>query len=296
MTARLFLILLLVLGGMLVTQVDAETFTFLPSSGVWNDPDNWEDSEEQPGIPEAGDTAIIPEGKTCTIDADEAEAQIVNVESFSILYITQGAKLTIYDGTAEDCTITGLISFIAKEGQSDPGEIHCYNNVSFAGGGNLYATSGVKGRLTSRVVSDVPTTLTVAFNNVIQGYFDLEAALVNNGEVRVGGSGDVMRLMSHPKTAGSSAFWIAEGLGKIQVDAEVSGTGQWQLDVNSTGNPELEINATCTDLDGYVRIGGGTMDVNASFCTTSDVEYYGGTINVASAPAGVTATFGGTCP
>jgi hypothetical protein len=296
MTVRVTLIVLLVLGGVLVAQVDAETFTFQPTNGVWHDEDNWEDSEEQPGIPGSADTAVIPGFKFCTIDADEAEAQIVNVESFGILYITQDAKLTIYDGTAEDCTISGLVKFIAREDGEDPGELHCYNNVTVAGNGSINATDGVKGRITSRVVESVPTTLTLGGDSIINGYIDLEAKLINNGIVEVSGLNNVMRLMTHPKVGTSGGFWIVRALGKMEVDAEVSGSAHWWLDQEASGYGELQIDAACTNLEGIMRIGGGTMNVNASFCIEDYLQYFGGTINVTDNQAGVTAKFGGVCP
>ena len=88
--------------------VAQDVFTFQPpigNVGVWSDPQNW---SPPGGPPEAGDTAIIPNLKTCTVD-DARTTEIVTVNSDGTLVIDGGDTLTVDtngDGTHDLPTMT----------------------------------------------------------------------------------------------------------------------------------------------------------------------------------------------
>ena len=86
-----------------ITQADVKTFTGNGSAtGIWNLAVNWSPN----GVPTEGDRAVIPAGKTCTINIATAFADSIDVQasgaSLGQLVINGNKKLTLDNDDDED--------------------------------------------------------------------------------------------------------------------------------------------------------------------------------------------------
>jgi len=78
----------------------AETYTFTDGDGdhKWNNENNWEDEDFDPGIPGNTDTAIIPSNKTCNIESGS--------DGGWVDYLTVNGTLTVSQGLIVDYDLT----------------------------------------------------------------------------------------------------------------------------------------------------------------------------------------------
>ncbi|MFM9996312.1 MAG: hypothetical protein ACKVU4_10990 [Phycisphaerales bacterium] len=94
----------------------ADIKTFQPNTGTWHDEDNWSPT----GIPTAADRAVIPAGKTCNIDSDDAIADTIVVASTGLLYIYPSYTLTLennnnnIDSAPDDHEINGDVVMLVN--------------------------------------------------------------------------------------------------------------------------------------------------------------------------------------
>lgn len=162
MVIRRSVIALVYVATPLLTQA-ADTFTFTGNiSSKWNNAANWTGGpqDETPG---AGDKAIIPNGKTCLVDSDEA-AEVVEVASGATLTIA-GKTLDVADDGAAGQTggivVNGTLRFeraggvrgvLRYSGADSP------PNFAITGGGTLIAEGSTHaGRIENAGISGTET-------------------------------------------------------------------------------------------------------------------------------------------
>ncbi|MCG3128691.1 MAG: hypothetical protein CHACPFDD_03581 [Phycisphaerae bacterium] len=87
---------LVLLTVALAAAAHATTYTFQPTSGDWNDNNNWSPN----GKPGSGDTAIIPNGKTCNIADANQVVKILDVQSGGTLVIDYDNNLQLGENDA----------------------------------------------------------------------------------------------------------------------------------------------------------------------------------------------------
>ncbi|MCG3128864.1 MAG: hypothetical protein CHACPFDD_03760 [Phycisphaerae bacterium] len=111
----------------------ATTYTFIATSGLWDDEDNWDPT----GKPVSGDTAIIPNGKTCLVQNGNEAVKIVQVDSGGTLGIV-GRTLTLgVAGDTTSSTVNGLIYL--KESGATPGVLKVQGFPTLGGSGIVSA-------------------------------------------------------------------------------------------------------------------------------------------------------------
>jgi hypothetical protein len=282
----------------------AETYTFTGSEdSTWDEQGNWTPSGGPPGL---DDKAIIPPAYACTTNGVDVGCKILVVQADTspdyvpgYLYITQDSTFTLYGDESEDSVIDGQLYLISRQGGTDPGELLIYNDLTITGigafGTNAF-DSDPQGKIISRLVNDEPTTLTIESGADIAGKnLEVQAKLVNNAMVLARGLNETLSLTTHPKSG--SGVWAADSYATLHVDVEVSGGGTWNLCPDGATDGTIRVTEDCTGLTGDVLIGdGGTLQVEATFCTTGDIDFFGGAITIPSGYASASADFGGTCP
>jgi hypothetical protein len=280
-------------------SVRADTFTFQPSSGEWNEPTNWLDEEFQEGTPGPDDTAIIPAGKQCHTDGDDCSVGTLNLESTAFsrseLKVQEGTTFYIYDAAV----IGGDVYFTANGNQGTP-VVHIKDNVTIQSGpdqqwGQLAGGSS-GGYVKGIVTGDSGKTLTVADGTgaasfLLTGNIDVEVPMVNDSLVVASGSGNTLTLKTNAKSG--DGLWKATNGGKLKVEIAVSGAGDWVVD---EADARTEIRADCTSLTGDVSVTAGTFWANFTFCTDGALSWTGGNLVVDSNDDSTqTATFAGCC-
>lgn len=173
MRVRLLSWLLLTLS-LIPAGVVAEVYIFVGSAdGPWRIANNWDPAT---GPPHAGDKAIIPNGKTCLVDSDEA-GELVDVQTGGTLTIA-GKTLALADDGAAGQTggivVNGTLRFeraggvrgvLRYSGADSP------PNFAITGGGTLIAegsthagrieNAGITGTETLTIGDGDANTLTV---------------------------------------------------------------------------------------------------------------------------------------
>ncbi|MCG3126112.1 MAG: hypothetical protein CHACPFDD_00942 [Phycisphaerae bacterium] len=127
---RVIACVLIMLGA--AAAAPATTYTFTATSGDWNSNDNW----DPPGKPGSGDTAIIPNGKTCNIAAANQAVRILDVQSGGTLVIDYDNNLQLGENDASTTsTVDGEIHFIESAG--DRAILRIWGTVTFDGSGEI---------------------------------------------------------------------------------------------------------------------------------------------------------------
>ena len=151
------------------------------------------------------------------------------------------------------------------------------NDHTVTGNGNII------GEHNSATIDDHPVfpgDLIIASGFTVRGALKVELDVVNNGTILADdattqGSRDTLTLNSGAYT-GSGVFEVNRWLG----------TNTAYLEFDATG-------VTATGMAADFSVSNGTLDIGVNVCTTGDLSFTGGTINVA---AGKTFKAGGTCP
>lgn len=272
-----------------VANAQIDTYTFNKTSGKWNFAANWDGPG--PGPPKAGDKAIIPSGKTCTIvDADQA-AEIIDVQG--TLEIKDRQLRVGKAGGTTTSTIGGTLKMIDDNGALDT-RLRVRNWVTFNGSGLITGrkTTAGGGREGLMMREDFTADQGVVFGSglTVAGSLSFNLGVENNGTMKVDDSKDTMQI-------GGTTAWRFEllelkGTGEIQVSAgklefwwvKKWGAGTTPKWVLSGGT--IQLTSTLGGAQSFLNLpvvfdmSGGTFDVDKDFSTTGDFTWTGGTIKV----------------
>lgn len=262
--------MILALGVILVTGTVAQaarTFAQNTQDGTtlkyhWSEPTNWSDDT----LPVAGEEAIIPEDTVATVDTsdDTAIAGYLTIQQDTgtggIVEIAAGKKLTLDgDDTARTSTIAAG-AFLYLRGNDSFLEIKD-DNHTFSGSGRIV------GQHNNAEVNRASTeTLTVDTNMTMSGAMQMKLSVVNNGKIIADDSRtsqDTLELFSGTFT-GSGEYRAVQSFGTsdatMKFASGITATGL-------TGDFTLSVNSV--------------MDVDEDVCTTGDLTFDGGKIEVA---------------
>ena len=224
---------------------------------------------------------IIDYGETCVLSAD------CTVERLTISY---GGRL--YTGS-HTLTITG-----------DGGLTICFGGKLIVdGAGTVVLNGGGTSPLNGRIELQVSgSTLRFEDNSVTLsgiGYVEgqsngarIEIAAENSpgisliSSINIVGALEIAGLSADGKTTGTftnSDIVHADGASgdkRITVESgTIDGSGTWQV---SHSDAEIQFDVAATGLSGTFDIDAGTLDINEDVTTTGDLEFSGGTIEVAA--------------
>ncbi len=242
------------------------------ASGSWNVAANWTDDV----VPVAGDKAIILTGKTADVDTANDICGQLDIQGTGRVVIKISSKLTIDgNGTA----LTSMIAVSAKlilETSTSVLEIKD-DNHTMSGSGKII------GQDNEAVITDAASEkLTIDTDLTVQGALKITLDMENNGTVRANdgssGSRDTLEL------GGGETF---------------TGDGDWQAYRDGTAGTRVDAilkfasGVTATGLTGAFRVSAySILDVDANVCTTGNLLFDGGTIDVA---VGKSFKAGGSC-
>lgn len=247
---------------------------------VWQRGVNWNPEE----APNATDVACIPADKVVVVDYDIESYSPDAVAEAIVLQGPDGDPLTggqlLLEGYTSltlqaDSTINGYLQLQPRS------QLILANSLKITGnGGQIEGLPGQLGddALITEHAGASRTLQLIGVNNssrstsmVLRGALDVRVGLSNRGYV-IADKKDPLILSTTPKRK-YTGYWIAEydpladEVGHLWVNVEVSGGGTWQLvdrDVSAT----ISINAPCPYLTGDVLIENGVFIVNQSFTTT----------------------------
>ncbi|MCG3128677.1 MAG: hypothetical protein CHACPFDD_03567 [Phycisphaerae bacterium] len=186
--------LLLICFAISSSLAHATVYTFTGNQNSrWALPGNWDPPTGKPG---AGDKAIIPNGKTCLVDSDEA-AEVVEIASGATLTIA-GKTLLMQEniGTSQHLGIAldGTLRF--EIAASERGVISYNGSFHITGSGTALADGGNGHGGLLENLSDTDT-LTVSNGITLQGTLTLRIAklvIESGGLLLVDDAADEMRI------------------------------------------------------------------------------------------------------
>lgn len=281
-------ICLFVIGACLLAawgKTFAEECSFLPTSGNWDSAGNWSCGD----IPGSDDTAIIASGKTCTVASGGSDQACISFDVGGTLVIETGRTLTI----SANSVVDGIVNM--------QGSLSLSSSLTISGDGTIILQQKTgTGAYTSQITG--AGTLTLSDDGggdelTVVGTGEIDNVLVNNAVVRArthaGGSDFDGQLELNGDMSGSGRFEADDGEA-LEVIGEATGAATWTR-LDGDRDNRIVIQAACC-VTGDVLIIAGTLDVEADFCTTGDLELGdtdndddGASVEVA---AGRTAIFG----
>ena len=201
---------------------NADTYTFTATVGDWNDEENWNPN----GRPVAGDTAIIPNGKHCKVEAANQAALVVQVNSGGILgVIGRQLDLGSTDEGDNTSTINGTLYLDASGGT--PGKLACKGDPNDSPLGTILGGSGTitaraddgygPGELV-RSGGSVGTGFTVQSTLTLVGSIHVKCSLALDGLAKVDDADDTLTLgvtsglLILPAVGGNGEFRVSAGL------------------------------------------------------------------------------------
>lgn len=278
-------IVALIVGFCASAPVIATTYTFNTTRGSWSDEGHW---TPEGGPPSGGDVALIPDDKTVEVDSNESCGKL-QVSDTGAVEIFGTFRLTITDATIQlDSEVDGEIRFMKYLESTMPGTLRMDGDITISGDGGAIFGGDEHDSLIGGVIdgADGSATLTLSQTGgglVVRDEIEIKVELANNAEVGCTVSGDTLTLSTHAKSG--SGLWIATA-GTLKVDAEVTGSGSFEIgSASTTGTLDANENI---DVSGSLTVRGYTsLDFGEQFST----------IDVAS---GKSAKFhvctGGSCP
>ncbi|MCG3129066.1 MAG: hypothetical protein CHACPFDD_03975 [Phycisphaerae bacterium] len=212
------------------TSLAQTTYTFQPSSGVWDTPGNWDPT----GKPVAGDKAIIPSGRTCRIENEDAAVKLLAVDG--TLRIS-GYSLTLGD-PADNTTLElgGRIEF--KKPSTEVPELLIYNEITTTGPGTIDAQvdpADTDEGIIGDADSPADSRLVIGSQTFVEGSITFLVSVTNDGHMIVDDDADTMVLggSESPPTnefEGSGGSLSVSGNGTIRINAmDLDGTGTWTV-------------------------------------------------------------------
>ncbi len=262
------------------------TYTFEGTNSVyWHENGNW----DEPGWPVAGDTAIIPSGKTCrtgdgSTGVDDAAA---TVQVAGTLIIEGDNVLTISDTLDIDSGATVLFDY-----DGTVPELHYADGFVIDGEGTVFADaengeSGIIKQFSASAASiEVETDVTLKGSITI-----FSDHLINNGLLLVDDGEDTMHLGS----SGQAEFTDVSGTGTFKVSAGTMAHHKLRLIPQFEGT--LEVTGGTMDFttdkvqtvsSAFVHVSGGVLALNRYWISGRGLQHEGGKISVIE---GSTATF-----
>ncbi len=277
--------------------------TGLPvDEGDWGVAGNWTF-----GVPDATKVACIPPGKSAMICLASAAKAIVIESQGEVRSPDYGGTLTL--GNPADLVDSRIDGRLRFDGDFDKSlEIASHVTIVGNGGdilGNCMLTGSNNKPSTIKSTGGAWTLTLQGVDNstrgtslVLHGRFNIEVPLVNNAYVVADHAeppdGDGLIALNAGPNSGNG-YWIAEdsanGVGTLQINASVSGSGTWI--VQNDFRAEIRINAPCTALTGDVIVQKGKLTLNADFTSTGNLEFrsIGGSAPTITLVQGVIAYF-----
>ncbi|MFM9996289.1 MAG: G8 domain-containing protein [Phycisphaerales bacterium] len=257
----------------LAASASATTKTFVPSSGIWNDVNNWSPS----GLPTVNDNVVIPGGKVCNVDITTATAQTMEV--YGTLNIQPGKKLTLDLYTSNvplDSIVDGIVTLV----HDNTG----FGTLTFAQG--THTVTG-DGRIAGQ---EVTCTIEVGSSSILTN------ELAGSGE-GIRESLTIRGLTASGQTNGTFVNQgLVEAVGHLTLHADTilddDGTGLWKAVSCKT---VLQFDRQALGLDGDFQLGCGSKFLfNASIKTCGTLIYNSTGIDVENSATFQYAAFSGS--
>ncbi|TWT41140.1 hypothetical protein RAS1_38330 [Phycisphaerae bacterium RAS1] len=254
----------------------ATSYTFTANggaSGDWNSAMNWSPSTGYPG---SGDTAIIPNGKTCLVEQSNQTCSTVNINSGGILLV-KGRDLAI----ESEMQINGDLQF--KSVNNVPGRILKSSAITLSGAGLVDARAA--NSLGRGEFNGSGGYLTIGSDLTVTGSIDFNCSINVNGTIKADGT-DTMNVgvTRHASVNGQGNF-IADGESEIAfLDADLTPgfTTTRKLWVKA-GTIRLSSTADCNNAIWWIVIdGGGKFVVETDALFVSALTFSSGKIRVAA--------------
>ncbi|MFH1747858.1 MAG: hypothetical protein ABIG44_12555 [Planctomycetota bacterium] len=250
-----------------VAPVAGDTYYFTAAvDSSWHNEDNWKDACTSGGdgqVPTSTDNAVICEGKLCTISTADAECLGLTVQADADL--TVGTSKTLQIGA--NSTITGDLSFASD------GELHIAGSLTLSGGDSIPFAAG------GEIEFQGDYNLVLANGTTLSGGFLMNRSsgsytFVNNGKVEATEGLDVTFRNGTIQSGGQGAY---PTVFKV-----------------SHADSTMEFDSTCTvsNMGGDFEVTAGTLRIETDTCTTGDLTFSGGKIQVT---ANKVFQAGGTC-
>ena len=221
------------------------------------------------------------ETDTLTIECDG----VVTTGAYT-LTITASNGLTI-DAVSGDCTDPGLLN------------VDGAGTVDLTGGGTSQTIDGTLQLSVSGSTLSITTNgCTIDGSGKIEGRNNaarIEIAAEDNpgisliSSIDIVGALEIAGLSAEGKTTGTftnSGIVDADGASDdkriIVVSGTIDGGGTWRV---SASDAEIQFDVAATGLTGIFDIDAGTLDINENVTTTGDLDFTGGTIDVAPTKA-----------
>jgi hypothetical protein len=238
----------------------------------WDDTSSWylSGTTTNPGTPpDDGDSVTIRSGHQIDVASEDsdAEADHISVESSGTLYIEQERTLTLDGTTSSTSYVDGLITLVQHPTEGDDGSLEFTTTSHTLSPTDPNAPGSIVGQDQGCLIALRSNSLGLISEVTIRGALTItevsatSTSFINNGAVEAD-TGETLEVS--PGSIGDSS-------------------GSWEV---SAANGRLWINSSSSAThDGTVTVGAGTLDVDATFQTTSEYTQTGGTLDVA---AGVT--------
>jgi hypothetical protein len=220
-------------------------------SNDWNTPGNWSLGH----VPTADENAVIPADNVCNIGITTAVADTIEV--YGTLNIAAGAKLTL-DGSESS---TSYVSGAGKVYLLGSG-----SELSFTSNNHTVSHSGTPGEIIGCHINvKITITIVITIEIKITGSMEIQASggtFVNDGIVEANRNGASDNML----TCYSGTF---------------TGSGTYKVSV-SGATLKFVLGITATGLATDFVVPAGTLDIDEDVTTSGDLNFTGGTINVAA--------------
>ncbi len=266
------------LGLLLVcacASASATDYTFVATSGDWNDPENWYPDDHKPSL---GDTATIPSGHTCIVGEADQSADAVTVASGATLRI-DNRRLSIDADGGTGLTVNGTVEF------KNTATLTTLSSLTVAGSGSLTTLSGAEGWV-GTVLEDSSVWITIQSGLTFKGTFKFRANIHNDGILAVDSASHDMEI---GEADGSGWTVVVNGSGKFRATAGQLRFGHSAPSCTAEA-AQLVVNGGTLrfyDMEGLwivpwtVQVSAGTLWFDDSFTCTGTLDFSGGVIKVA---------------
>ncbi|MBU0637872.1 MAG: G8 domain-containing protein [Planctomycetes bacterium] len=262
----------LALLGVTMSRAAADTFTFNKTDDVWHLEANW---NPEGGPPDSDDTAVIPSGKKCRINAADEAAEVITVSGTLII---NGYRLDL--GNTSNNATTSTVDHRLEFKTSTSSYLRLRDNVTLTGTGTVTA-AGEGGRLGCfSSVNDLTTGADLTFEGSLFIDINLESSatfVVETGDTMLFGPASAYtRDLTGNATLtvdGGTATFQRMDLNACSWDFILEGG---EIALTLTSDPGI-FNATEIDC----TVSGGTLDIDDDFGAKA-LEFDDGTIEVAA--------------
>ncbi|MGE0481158.1 MAG: hypothetical protein AB7Q17_11865 [Phycisphaerae bacterium] len=273
----------------------ATSYTFQPSSGDWNTPEHWDPT----GVPGVGDTATIPDGKTCVIAAaNQACSQITIAAGGTHGVVGKDLSMQTSGGLSSQIKIHGTMYF--DEASSVVPRLMLVSNTT------IFADSGSSGVVTARATDGYgpgiirPTsssvTLTVGQGITMRGSLRFNATSTleltidldhSTATIQTNHASDTLDI-GEVADVGERVILIGDGkldcsAGSLRIGYAASGsqfstTGRVLI---SGGTFQVSQYALFANVNAKLELSGGVLDIDSPTSFIGDFVCAGGKLKVA---------------